>query len=232
MLTDMRRFLCIIWGLLAGWTVSASSIAEIEIATKGQTALGVGVGVPPFTSGAAADIPCFSLSASAGIASGFITSELFGKNGAVDLGIQFSACHYKDEFGLYNTKQQVKVFQGSVTLRSAFHFQFMKYFDTYAGVCGGVNICAESFMEITKYSEQSQFEHWNEVEPNTFSPVVGGYVGSRWFFTNHFALGVEAAYDFLRTDDEACLEAYGRSHYGGSALPIISVFASFKLGDK
>ena len=87
-------------------------------------------------------------------------------------------------------------------------------------------------MESTVYSEQSHFELWNEVESNTFSPVVGVYVGSRWFFTNNFALGVEAAYDFLRTDDKACLEAYGRSHYGGSALPIISVLASFKLGNK
>ena len=230
MRNDMRHFLCIILGLLSGWNVFASSISEIEIATKGQTSIGVGVGVPPFTSGAAADIPCFTLSASAGMASGFVTSELFGKNGAVDLGIQFAACHYKDVFGLYNTKQEVKVFQSSMTLRSAFHFQFMKYFDAYAGVCGGLNICAESFMETTTYSEKSHFELWNQVESNTFSPVVGVYVGSRWFFTDHFSLGLEAAYDFLRTDDKACLEAYGRSHFGGSALPIISVFASFVLG--
>ncbi|MBO7608395.1 MAG: hypothetical protein J6T28_12395 [Paludibacteraceae bacterium] len=226
----MKRFLCVILGVMAIGTLSASSIDEIEIATKGQTSLSLGVGVPPFTSGAAADIPCFSLSASAGMTSGFLRSDLFGRNGAVDMGIHFAACHYKDEFGLYNTTQRVKVFQCSATLRSAFHFQFMKYFDTYAGVCGGLNICAESFMESTVYSEQSHFELWNEVESNTFSPVVGLYVGSRWFFTNHFALGLEAAYDFLRTDDDACLAEYGRSHYGGSALPIISVFASFKLG--
>lgn len=228
----MKRFLCIMLAVMAVGTLSASSIDEIEIATKGQTSLSLGVGVPPFTSGAAADIPCFSFSASAGMTSGFVRSDLFGRNGAVDMGINFAACHYKDEFGLYNTTQRVKVFQCSATLRSAFHFQFMKYFDAYAGVCGGLNICAESFMESTVYSEQSHFELWNEVESNTFSPVVGVYVGSRWFFTNNFALGVEAAYDFLRTDDKACLEAYGRSHYGGSALPIISVLASFKLGNK
>ncbi|MBR5695557.1 MAG: hypothetical protein IKX43_04900 [Paludibacteraceae bacterium] len=226
----MRRFLCILAVFLLCGVANASSIDEIEIATKGQTTLGLGVGIPPFTSGAAADIPCFSLSASAGMASGFIRSDLFGKNGAVDLGVQFSACHYRDEFGLYYTTQKVKVFQGSLTLRSAFHFQFMKFFDTYAGICGGVDICAESFMERTEYTEQSHFELWNEIESNTFSPILGVYVGSKWFFTNNFALGVEAAYDFLRTDDEACLEAYGRSHYGGSALPIISLIASFKLG--
>lgn len=226
----MKRFLCIVLGVLAGWSVSASPVDEIEIATKGQTILGVGVGVPPFTSGAAADIPCFSLSASAGLASGFLTSELFGKNGAVDLGVQFAVCHYKDEFGLYYTTQCVKVFQGSLTLRSAFHFQLVKNMDTYAGVCGGVNICAESFLEKTKYTEKSQFELWNEVESNTFSPVLGVYVGCKWFFTNNFALGLESSFDFLRTDDDACLEAYGRSHYGGSALPIIAVTVSFKLG--
>lgn len=228
----MRRFLCILFGVFVSGSVLASSIDEIEIATKGQTTLALGVGIPPFTSGAAADIPCLSLSASAGMASGFVNSDLFGKNGAVDLGVQFSACHYKDEYSLYNTTQYVKVFQGSLTLRSAFHFQFMKNFDAYAGLCGGVNICAESFKEVTRYSEHSYFELWNEIESNTFSPVLGAYVGTKWFFTDHFALGLEASYDFLRTDDEACLEAYGRSHYGGSALPIISVLASFKLGNK
>lgn len=226
----MKRILTIIWGFLAWLNLSASAIDEIEISKKGQTIVGVGVGVPSFSSGASADIPCFSAFASAGIASGFLNSDIFGRNGAVDLGVNFSACHYSEEYGIYYTKQKVKVFQGAFTLRSAFHFQFMKQFDSYAGICGGVNICAEGFQEKTTYSELSEFEHWNQVESNTFSPVFGVYVGSKWFFTDHFGLGLEAAYDFLKTNDDACEDAYGRSHYGGSALPVISVSVSFKFG--
>ncbi len=226
----MKRFFSVIFGFFVWLNLSASAIDEIEISKKGQTIVGLGVGTPSFNSGASADIPCFSAFAVAGIASGFLNSDVFGSNGAVDLGVNFSACHYSEEYGLYYTKQKVKVFQGAFTVRSAFHFQFLKQFDTYVGLCGGVNICAEGFQEQTIYSEKSDFDHWNQIESNAFSPVFGAYVGTKWFFTRHFALGLEASYDFLKTNDDKCEEAYGRSHYGGSALPVISVGASFILG--
>lgn len=216
--------------LSVSFTVKAAPITEIEMSTKGQTIVGVGAGLPSLTQGAEADMPSVSVFFSAGLASGFIQSNLFGRNGAVDFGVNYGICHYSDRFGLYNTIQQVKVFQNTLTLRSAFHFQFIKNLDTYFGVAAGVNICSETFRERTEYSDVSTFEQWNEVEPNVFRPVLGIYGGARWFFSNRFGLGVELSSDFLRTNDEACEEAYGRSHFGGSALPIVSICASIRLG--
>lgn len=226
----MKRIQAILFTLLVSMGVNAARVSEIEIATKGQTLVGVGVGLPSLREGVGADMPTLSIFFNAGLASGFLRSELFGNNGAVDFGVNYGICHYSDRFGLYNTIQQVKVFQNTLTLRSAFHFQFIKNLDTYFGVAAGVNICSETFRERTEYSDVSTFEQWNEVEPNVFRPVFGIYGGARWFFSNRFGLGVELSSDFLRTNDEACEEAYGRSHFGGSALPIVSICASIRLG--
>lgn len=228
----MKYFFSILITVLVGLGAHASTIDEIEMSTKGQTLLGVGVGVPPFSEGADANLPCLSVNFSAGLISGFVNTPLFGRNGAVDVGLNYAVCHYGNKFGLYNTCQEVKVFQNTLVARSAFHFQFVNSLDTYAGVCVGVNICSESFLERTTYSEASVFEQWDHIEKNTFSPVLGVYLGVKWFFSEKFALGFDFANDFLRTDDEACEEAYNYSHYGGSALPVVSIVASLRLGKK
>lgn len=210
--------------------LGAAPLAEIEMSTKGQTVVGVGVGLPSMKDGVPADMPAVSVFFNAGLASGFIQSNLFGRNGAVDFGLNYGMCHYGEKYGLYDTYQTVKVFQHTLVARSAFHFQFIKNLDTYFGVCAGVNICAESFKERTEYSEESSFEVWDHVESNVFRPVLGIYGGAKWFFNSKFAMGVELSNDFLRTEDTACDKAYGRSHFGGSALPIVSVCLNFRLG--
>lgn len=227
----MKKRLLIIFTLLcAVFGAQGATIEEIEISTKGQTMLGVGVGLPPFTKGATADMPSVSLFFNAGIASGFINGNLFGSNGAVDFGMNYSMCHYSDKLGLYDTYQEVKLFQHTVTMRSAFHFQFVKSLDVYAGVCGGVNICVEHYTEKTIYSEASSFQHWNEVNENVFDPVVGVYGGVRWYFANKVAVGFEFSKDFLKANDDGCEAAYGRSHFGTYSLPIVQVNLGFKLG--
>ncbi len=226
----MKRIQAILFTILVAMGVNAASLSEIEIATKGQTLVGVGVGLPPMTEGADPDMPSISAFFTAGIASGFVRTNYFGNNGAVDFGLNYTICHYSDKLGLYNTYQHVKVFQNTVTLRSAFHFQFVKSLDTYFGLCGGVNICSESYTERTEYSEQSHFEQWDELDHNKFRPVLGIYGGAKWYFSNRIALGIELSNDFMRTYDNACEEAYGRSHFGGSALPIVSICVGVKLG--
>lgn len=226
----MKRIQAILFTLLVSMGVNAARMSEIEIATKGQTLVGVGVGLPSLREGVGADMPTLSIFFNAGLASGFLRSELFGNNGAVDFGVNYAICHYNDKYGLYDTYQQVKVFQNTLVLRSAFHFQFVKNLDIYFGISAGVNICSEHFTERTIYSSQSSFERWNEVDHNVFRPVLGIHGGAKWYFSNRFALGLEFANDFLRTHDKGCEQAYGRSHFGGSALPIVSVCAGIKLG--
>lgn len=225
-----KIFVVILASLLGVFSVNAAPITEIEIATKGQTLVGVGVGLPSLREGADPDMPSISAFFYAGLASGFVRSNFFGNNGAVDFGLNYTLCHYSDKLGLYDTYQHVKVFQNTVTLRSAFHFQFVKNLDTYFGVCAGVNICSENYTEKSVYSDQSIFEQWDQIEHNVFRPVLGIYGGAKWYFSNRFALGVELSNDFMKTNDKACQEAYGRSHFGGSALPIVSICAGVKLG--
>ena len=106
--------------------VHASNVEKIQFANAGDFSLGLMVGVPTVVSGA----PFFSIDGMVGLKDGFIHTDKFGDNGAIDLGLLVGFQSWKTD-GYWNMP---------IVARSGFHFEFVKKLDVYAGLMGGVNL--------------------------------------------------------------------------------------------
>ena len=138
---------------------------------KGDIDIGFMVGLPPKSF---ANMPTISVDAAWGLISGFIDTKPFGQNGGVDLGFYASITSYDH------------VFQDCILARSAFHFQFIKNLDTYAGILAGVNVWIPtgSARETRTYT----------------NAAFGLYLGAKYYFTHKVGAKLEFASDFNEGD--------------------------------
>lgn len=181
----------------------ASNVDHIEFANKGKFALGVSVGVPGIRStyDDRANMPSVILDGNWGVADGFIHTKTFGENGGVDLGFYYSFCHYRKW-----EKKHLGYLQNTALFRAAFHFQFVKKLDTYAGFTSGVNI----FTPAGKWWTDKQKDEWD------YAKYAGGmFTGAKWYFTDTFGVKTEFQFD------------WGSPGYGN--LPTAAVGVTFKF---
>lgn len=166
---------------------------------KGGFTLGVGIGTPGYGGVNKAVMPMITVDGQWGLASGFIKSKHFGNNGGVDLGFQYGICGYN----LWKEADlKGGVMQNMIVLRSAFHYQFLKPLDTYAGFFGGVDLSSPTG-DWDEYSK----DHWDHADS-----MFGMYWGAKWYFNDTFGAGLEFEDDFIK----------------GNA-PVVSAKASFKF---
>ncbi len=158
-----------------------AGVNGIEVAQKGDMDLGLMIGIPPTKN---AKLPTVSLDASWVLTSGFIDTNTFGENGAVDLGFYYGFTPYGEESGHITQK----TFQNCMLARSAFHFQFVKNLDTYLGILTGINLWSWSWED----------ENSNQDNSGTDTKgVFGAYTGAKYYFSEKFAVKMEFADDFI-----------------------------------
>ena len=182
----------------------AEKVDHIEFANKGKFTLGVGIGVPGVrsTHNDRANMPSLILDGSWGVADGFIKSKHFGQNGAIDLGFYYAFCHYRkwDE-------KHFGYLQNTGLFRAAFHFEFVKHLDTYAGLTSGVNV----FTPAGKWWSDEQKDNWDHVK------YAGGmFTGAKWYFTDVFGVKTEFQFD------------WGSPGYGNLPTAAIGVTFNFR----
>ena len=197
----MKKFFALLFAAFTCFAAQAGDLRAtgMTMVDKGGFTLGIGVGTPGYGGANKAVMPMITVDGQWGLASGFINSKHFGNNGAVDLGFQYGICGYNlwKEAGLKGG-----VMQNMVVLRSAFHYQFVKKLDTYAGFFGGCDI-------------SSPTGDWSDVQKDGWDhadSMFGMYWGGKWYFTDVFGAGIEFEDDFIR----------------GNA-PIVSAKVSFKF---
>lgn len=164
--------------------VWAEKVGEIEFANKGKFGLGIQIGVPGIKStyDDRANMPSVILDGAWGLAHGFINSKTFGKNGAVDLGFYYSFCHYRK----WEDKHHGYL-QNTILIRSAFHFEFVKNLDVYAGLTSGVNL----YHPAGKYWSDHDKDVWD------YAKYAGGiFTGAKWYFTEFFGAKFELQFDW------------------------------------
>ncbi len=140
---------------------------------KGDFDLGIMIGVPAESH---ANMPTVSLDGAWGLTSGFINTKAFGQNGGIDLGFYYGITSYDNAL------------QNCILARSAFHFQFVKNLDTYAGILAGVNI----------WSPTGDAKDAG-ADTNT-NAAFGLYTGAKYYFSNKIGAKLELASDFNEGD--------------------------------
>ncbi|MCQ2209780.1 MAG: hypothetical protein MJZ34_05765 [Paludibacteraceae bacterium] len=182
----------------------AEKVSQIEFANKGKFALGVMIGVPGIrsTHENRANMPSVMLDCNWGVADGFINTKTFGKNGAVDLGFLYSFCHYRkwDE-------KHFGYLQNTALFRAAFHFEFVKRLDVFAGLTSGVNI----YTPAGQWWTDEQRDNWDHAK------YAGGmFTGCKWYFTDVFGVKTEFQFD------------WGSPGYGNLPTAAVGVTFNFK----
>ncbi len=163
----------------------AERVDEIEFANKGKFALGIQLGAPGVrvTHDDRANMPSVMADFNWGVAHGFINgSPAFGKNGGVDLGFLTGFCHYRKW-----DQKHFGYMQATCLFRAAFHFEFVKHLDVYAGLTSGLNI----FNPTGKYWSDEDKDNWDHVK------YAGGmFTGCKWYFTDVFGVKAEFQFDW------------------------------------
>jgi hypothetical protein len=174
----MRKLFILLSSVFLFATASAQvSSGGISTAQNGDFSLGITLGIPPV---AHAKTPTFAVDASWVIMSGFINTNTFGKNGAIDLGVYYGVTFYGGS--------EWATIQNSAIFRPAFHFQFLNNLDTYAGVLVGANIWG------TTYDKGYGENHTN------VNVVLGPFVGAKYYFSDAFGVKLELASDVANGD--------------------------------
>lgn len=155
--------------------------------------LGLGVGTPGWE-GSDAVMPMITVDGAAGLASGFINTKNFGANGGIDLGFQYGICGYNYDHEWVDGYNRLVGYDGGfmehlILVRSAFHFQFLKKLDTYAGFGTGValSIPTGDIPEPIK-------DEWDKV-----NGCFGMYSGGTWYFNESIGAGVEFESDWMKS---------------------------------
>ncbi len=199
-----RVILFVVASMLMVLNSMAGNVDHIEFANKGKFCLGIQLGVPGIrsTHENRANMPSLMLDCNWGVADGFIKTKHFGQNGAVDLGFLYSFCHYRK----WDEKHRGYL-QNTGLFRAAFHFQFVKKLDTYAGLTSGVNI----------YTPAGQW--WTDAEKDGWdhAKYAGGmFTGCKYYFTDVFGVKTEFQFD------------WGSPGYGNLPTAAIGVTFNFK----
>lgn len=162
----------------------AEKVDEIEFANKGKFALGVTIGAPGLrsTHDDRAKMPSVNVDGNWGLSHGFINSRVFGKNGGVDLGFYHAICFYNKWDDSHHGFMQIPAL-----VRAAFHFEFVKHLDVYAGLSSGLNLW---FPTGSGWSGADK-DNWNHVK------YAGGmFTGCKWYFTDVFGVKAEFQFDW------------------------------------
>ena len=197
----MKKILLLIATLFIYAGASASNVEKIQFANSGDFSLGLMVGIPQYMGGT----PYFSIDGMVGLKDGFIHTQKFGDNGAVDLGLLAG-------FQTFNSGNYWSL---PTVARGSFHFEFVKKLDVYAGVMAGVEFFHWAYDEYNQYNEFIE----NRKGTDLYF-VFGNYLGAKWHFTEHFGLKVEFARDWM-----GC--KYLRANNG--AMPWFAGGLSFKF---
>ena len=189
----MKKILVLIATLFTVMCASASNVEKIQFANAGKFSLGVMSGFPFFGKGVERDMPFISLDAMIGLKDGFCHTNKFGDNGAIDLGlyIGYARNEYEHHDWVFNENVQAMEDLGGhtwlswaipVSVRSAFHWEFVKNLDVYAGLQLGC-----SYYGARGTSALSG----KETETSQFDFFLCHYLGVKWMFTNHFGVKAE-----------------------------------------
>lgn len=212
----MRKILLLIATMFTVMCASASDVEKIQFANAGKFSLGVMSGFPRFEG----SMPIISLDGMIGLKDGFCHTNKFGDNGAIDLGFyigygrdESKISYLVDPENPLSTNWQTGNITSWVmpaTLRSAFHWEFVKNLDVYFGLQAGVSY----------YSRKTTDHEGNQMSlDNGLGILFGHYLGAKWMFSKHF--GVKAEYNGGR-------HCFGNSKYK-SELPIGSVGFQFNF---
>lgn len=186
----MKKIFMLIASAFLFANVHASNVEKIQFANAGEFSLGLMVGVPTVSLG----VPFFSVDGMVGIKDGFIHTDKFGDNGAIDLGLLVGFQSWKTD-GYWNMP---------IVARSGFHFEFVKKLDVYAGLMGGVNLShwdQSEFFDVIDPAEAGVQRKGTDVYG-----IFGTYIGAKWHFTDLFGVKVECSGDWVgrvrRVDSE------------------------------
>ena len=180
----MKKIMLLVASLFIYAGVSASNVEKIQFANSGKFSLGLMAGIPTTSIG---DIPFISVDGMVGLKDGFIHTDKFGDNGAIDLGLMvgFNAFNDGDYWSM------------PIVARGSFHFEFVKRLDLYAGITSGVELYHWSYE--TFMSEEPATT--TQTKGSDCNLVLGNYIGAKWHFTELFGLKVEFARDWIGAKD-------------------------------
>lgn len=211
----MRKILLVVVTLFTVMGAGASDVEKIQFANAGKFSLGVMSGFPRFER----NMPYISLDGMIGLKDGFCHTNKFGDNGAVDLGFYIGYARDESRFAYMvdpNDPQNTAWEYGTITswnlpatIRSAFHWEFVKNLDVYFGLQTGLSF----------YDRKDVDRNGKQVYSNRYARVLlGHYLGVKWMFTKHF--GVKAECDF---------GGYTIGRWGAKTIPTGSVGFQFNF---
>lgn len=171
--------------LLAICVVFAAGAANAqEVFRKGDLVfnLGVGIGNTLYSgSGFKMTVPPLSLSGDYAVVDNLIN----GNNGSITVGGYLAYTANKQEFLTGTQKYGFRYSDLIIGVRGAFHYQFVRNLDTYAGLMIGYDIASAK-----------QYGTWIGTPVNASASAVsfGGYIGARYFFSPKFGVFAELGY--------------------------------------
>lgn len=224
----MKKLFFAVLALFSTVAATAKTPGIADVQPKGGFNLGVMIGVPPADESdlewATEDalMPNVSIDGNWTVASGFINTKKFGKNGAIDMGFYQGFCDYQNHFN-----SEIACLQFEFLYRCAFHFSFAPKLDVYAGMMSGINLLVpygddkDGLAYDCGYDYPSQHDyhhhcprHWVERDPDA-SFAIGPFIGCKYFFTDHFGLKAEFGTDFA--SDAQAAASFGLAFkFGGN----------------
>lgn len=130
------------------------------------------------------------------LASGFINTKNFGRNGGIDYGLQYGfLCYYGDRFDTDVWRQHVNLLvtdknnedylppsfvRHRFTGNANFHYQFLKKLDTYVGFFGGIGVVSPKMWDDEVESQKSYAEK-----------CAGFRIGATWYFNHRLGAGFD-----------------------------------------
>lgn len=227
---SMKKVLFAVLALCSSLSASAFTSGIQDVQPKGGFNLGIMIGVPPAAESTLdyatedALMPNVSIDGNWVVASGMFDAGKFGRNGAIDMGFYQGFCNYQNKYD-----EDIRCMQHEFLFRCAFHFEFVKKLDVYAGMMSGLDLyipygddkdgwyCPHEDHHY-HYHNYDHRPHGGDrwVERSTEGHfAMGPFIGAKYFFTDHFGLKAEFATDFA-----------------SNAAPGASFGLAFKFGGK
>ncbi len=198
----MKKIFMLIASAFLFVNVNASNVEKIQFANAGEFSLGLMVGVPTIAVGP----PFFSVDGMVGLKDGFIHTDKFGDNGAIDLGLLVGFQPWEPD-GYWDMP---------IVARSGFHFEFVKKLDVYAGLLGGVELShwdQSEYFDLIAMPEEAVQRKGVDV-----FGIFGTYIGAKWHFTDLFGVKLECSGDWV-----------GRVRRVDSKLPVVAGGVTFNF---
>ncbi|MEE3483116.1 MAG: hypothetical protein VZQ98_02185 [Bacteroidales bacterium] len=183
----MKKIFLAVVSLFTVMCANASNVEKIQFANAGDFALGVMIGIPPYSG---ANMPTISVDGMIGIKDGMCNTKTFGQNGAIDLGAYIGFCQYGESYDYFGYETKHSYWELPIAFRAGFNWEFVKNLDVYSGFQGGVAI--EHWMDKTSYPGNTVKESGNHVDG-----VFGMYLGAKWMFTDFFGVKLEYSGDWI-----------------------------------